>query len=142
MYSVEINNILKLHKGFWGCYDIETLQEKICPKGWMIVHCKEHWVSVYSFGDGVVLLFDPLGPNEKQDDVMMTLRRNSNIKRVYYNKVKVQSDTSIECGLFCIAFVLSNIDCVRCFNYFLSLFHACNYNLNDVIVRCFVSKFK
>ena len=142
MYSGEINNILKLHQGFWGCYDIKSLQKTFSPfsKGWLIIHCKEHWLGLYSFGDGNVLLFDPLGPNEKQHDVMMVLKKI--VKRVYFNKVKVQSDTSIQCGLFCIGFVLSNIDCLICFQQFLSLFHTFNFYLNDALIRCLVNKLR
>ena len=141
MHSAEINEILKFHKDFWGCYDINSLQQPFShSKGWMIIHCKEHWLSLFSFGNGNVLLFDPLGPNEKQNDVLKILQSVS--KKVYYNKVKVQSDTSIYCGLFCITFVLANIDCLPCFNHFLSLFHSCNADLNDGIIHCFVNKLR
>ena len=142
MYSGDINNILKFHQGFWGCYDVQSLQNTFSPysKGWLIVHCKEHWLGLFSFGNGDVLLFDPLGNNDKQNDVMMVLEKM--VKRVYFNKVKIQSDTSIQCGLFCIAFVLSNIECLICFNQFLSLFHTSNFYLNDVLIRCIVNKLR
>ena len=140
MYSGEINQMLKLHKGFWGCYDIHSLQNVFSQrwKGWMIIHCKNHWIALYNFGNGNVLLFDPLGANEKQDDVLTVLKNVVN--HVYYNQEKVQSDASIQCGLFCIAFVLANINCPTSFKKFLSLFHKYNFHFNDVLIRCIVNK--
>ena len=143
MYSYEINHMLKHHAEFWGCYDIESLPQVTMFKGWLIIHCKEHWVGVYSFADGKnVLLFDPLGPNEKQQDVTKALQRNGGVKRVVYNTVKVQSDQSLQCGLFCIGFVLAKINSLSSFDQFLSVFSTCDLDWNEKVIYCLVNLLK
>ena len=135
--------MLKHHAEFWGCYDIESLPQVTMFKGWLIIHCKEHWVGVYSFADGKnVLLFDPLGPNEKQQDVTKALQQNGGVKRVVYNKVKVQSDQSLQCGLFCIGFVLAKINSLSSFDQFLSVFSTCDLDWNEKVIYCLVNLLK
>jgi hypothetical protein len=65
----------------------------------------EHWCAIYDDGHGHIQFFDSYGRPPRENSVFFQQWINKNAKTVRTNDVKIQSDESTVCGLYCILFL-------------------------------------
>lgn len=114
MNTIQLNKILKIDKKtknkFIGTFPIDLLPKNIKYPSCMIINNQpsnqegEHWVAVYFNKNKTCDFFDSFGNSPKFYKINKYLNRYS--KRVYSNKIKIQSNYSLYCGIYCILFLL------------------------------------
>ena len=96
-----------------------------------------HWVSLLMTKHGEALFFDSMG--RQLHDVNIIKYLLPHYKYIFFNSTKIQHNSSIKCGLFCIAFtkiVRTKSD----YKKFIKLFSKTNLRKNDCIVESLISK--
>jgi len=96
-----------------------------------------HWVSLLMTKRGEALFFDSMG--RQLHDVNIIKYLLPHYKYIFFNSTKIQHNSSIKCGLFCIAFtkiVRTKSD----YKKFIKLFSKTNLRKNDCIVERLISK--
>lgn len=146
MNSLEIEKIIRkdivLSKTFLGIFASDQLNFKITKRPCsMIVNTDPsslpgtHWIAIYFDNHGDVKYFDSYGrkPFLKQFDVFLKL----NARKKDTNPLRLQSDDSYVCGMYCIYFLYL---CVRhrSMKQILNKFTSKNVVYNDRIVCKFM----
>ena len=90
-----------------------------------------HFIGLICLHD-ICLYFDPL--NRKKINKKIKRFLKNNFIKIYFNKKRVQSYNSLNCGKFC-AYFIANVNNSFQYNLFLKQFNI-NYKLNDFIVNC------
>ena len=127
---------------FQGCFHVKHLSyiPLIHLPASYIVYSKGHWTSFLILDKKTCLYFDSLGSKVLNPEIITFLSSYSFIK-VKCNKMQIQHDSSILCGLYCCLFV-ALVDSLEAFNCFLSLFHKNNLCSNDEIIMNIINLLK
>jgi len=114
MNTIEIANILKRNKLsrriFCGVIPIDHLpQHRINRACAYIVNTQpsnlsgEHWIALYISRYRIIEYFDPYGIQPINPEIFNFIQINGN--KYIYNKFKIQTNKSTNCGLFCIFYI-------------------------------------
>ena len=95
-----------------------------------------HFIAIFAEKDAFSY-FDSLGDKCKNSDILKFIKLNKNNRRFKQNFKKIQSNESIFCGFFCLAFLLSKRLKIKNIKFF-NNFERKNLNLNDVKVITFI----
>lgn len=98
----------------------------------------EHWVAIVLMNPHYGIFFDSFGrrPEKEFRDFMDT-----NVERYDYFDVQIQSPSSIFCGLFVLAFLVSYFCMLMSLNDFKTLFDKKKLSVNDCIVFDYVTRY-
>jgi hypothetical protein len=95
-----------------------------------------HFIAIYA-DKNEFCYFDPLGDKCKNMDIFKFIKLNKNNRQFKQKFKKIQSDESIFCGFFCLAFLLSKRLKMKNIKFFKN-FDRKNLNLNDEKVIKFI----
>ena len=115
MNTIELINILSKDKFskklFCGVLPIDLLQNfKFCKPCSLIVNTEEstkpgeHWIAFFITNDRHLEYFDSYGIKPFRIEIYNFIKKH-NLKLIY-NKKKIQNSLSINCGKFCILYLL------------------------------------
>ena len=94
----------------------------------LIIHYNSHYVTLW-IDDDAIEIFDSLGSSWKQcPNLLLFLSRYTNHKIIYSNRI--QSSSSLLCGLYCIFFIFYRQN--HSFGDFINLFKT--RQMNDLIL--------
>lgn len=96
-----------------------------------------HFVCIFADKNNL-LYFDPLGNKCMNKYILKFIHRNKKGRKLKLKFKKIQSDKSIYCGFFCLAFLLSKKLNISNKNFF-SMFDNKNYETNDDHVISFIN---
>lgn len=134
----------KIFKGCVACDELprKKILKKFLPQSYIINLCARnnshdycHWVSLYISDVENIEYFDSAGMDSHMSNLFIRKFINKqNPKRIQFNKIQVQSNDSINCGIFSLVFLYAkaiNID----FKRFVRLFKDKQLEQNDKIVE-------
>lgn len=141
-------------ENFLGCWNIKFIDQfvgKIQSKpvsSIIINNGHNHWIGLI-ICEKYSIYFDSLGLSIKhkwerrlyKKLLDFTRKCFPSIQLYYYNRIRIQSKKSKECGKFSAIFILLVID-KKTFHNFLRLFCIRNRNVNDYIVTTIVNMFE
>ena len=140
---------------------VETLGKKICGKHFLgtfpcnilpecggkekfslIINLSKHNTNgshfIAIFADkNIFLFFDPLGNTCRNKDILNFIHVNRKNRKLKQKFRKIQSEKSIFCGYFCLAFLL-NFKTNKPLKHFLNIFNRKTLDENDNIVVKFI----
>ena len=135
-----------LKKNFLGCYPCD-LQPTIKTKTFSVVfnlskHNEEgsHFVCIYS-NKQKITYFDSFGESCFNPLIKKFLCKNSKNRKVEYNDTKIQDNSSNFCGVFCLAFLMSQERQIP-IDKFVAMFDSKNLTFNDKISTQFIKTCK
>ena len=99
----------------------------------------EHWFAIYLPVRGPAEYFDSYGLPPFQQRIVEFLKKNSN--SFIHNKQRIQSDTSVNCGLFSLFYLYFRTKGYTMKQY-LKFFVKDNLSYNDHIVNYLYKKYK
>lgn len=136
----------KLLKTFIGCFPAD-LQPTTRKSNFGIIfnlskHNEEgsHYVAIYKNKTSLIY-FDSFGTPPENKLIIKFLKKHQLNRKISYNQIKIQDDSSSFCGIFCLSFLLSQENNVSLDN-FLSFFHPSNLKKNDEITLKLLHFFK
>lgn len=146
LYNSEVNNICKMifGKKFLGVYPSDIHPRKQNKRKYFKIiynlskHDEEgtHFIAVNKISNKI-FYYDPLGEECKNKSIRTFLEQFK--VPIIENKIPTQSNTSVFCGIFCIAFLLFS-DNTRDRIYYYNVLRRENLSLNDKIVTEIVLK--
>jgi hypothetical protein len=95
-----------------------------------------HFIAIFA-DNNIFLFFDPLGNTCTNKDILNFIHVNRKNRKLKQKFAKIQSENSIFCGYFCLAFLL-NFETKKSFKYFFNIFDRKNLDRNDNIVVEFI----
>jgi hypothetical protein len=95
-----------------------------------------HFIAIFADKNNF-LYFDPLGMKCENKDILKFIKKNKKRRKMKQKFRKIQSDDSIFCGFFCIAFLISQKLSIPN-DLFLKIFDKRNLLRNDKIVINFI----
>lgn len=146
MNTIQIDKIMKKDKYskniYLGTFPIDMIPTKIKFPSCLIVNNQksnqagEHWVAIYFDENKNGVFFDSFGQSPKFYGIDNYL--NYHVKSYSYNKKRVQSFWSKNCGYYCILFLL-----LKCRNKTLDnyLDYLDNPSTNDLMIKNFLKMF-
>lgn len=149
MNSLQLLNIVNqdphLKEQFLGIFASDQLPEKITSKPCALIvntdpsdQPGQHWVAIYVSKEGSLEYFDSFGFYPFIDSFKTFI--NNNCSDGSFNAKRLQSETSMVCGLYCIYFLVHRARNIS-LKQILSKFDAKDYCSNDTIVCQFVNKY-
>lgn len=96
-----------------------------------------HFIAIFADEKNLVY-FDPLGHKCENKDILSFLKTAKKKRKLKTKFQKIQSCSSIFCGFFCIAFLLSRY-CKEPFHSFFKNFSKTNLELNDNTVVNYIT---
>ena len=97
----------------------------------------EHWVAIILNSPRHGVFFDSFG---RKPEMELGRFMDANVERYDYFDAQIQSTSSIFCGLFVIAFLVSYLCLAMSLNDFKTLFDT-NLSVNDCIVYNYVTRY-
>lgn len=139
------DNLQSIKDHFLGVFSINTVPKKFKQLEFCVCNTSksntlgEHWFTIFKLNKNTYEIFDSLGVTSHKLDLY---KQNFPIpmKQLNFNVSPVQDKTSINCGYFCIYFLiqrLHNLDLA--FDELFSLVFEPNLERNDLLVLQFCS---
>ena len=100
-----------------------------------------HWLGLYSTNGHTIEFFDSLGYDIEHYNLHLKQFITRHGFTYISNRIRVQSATSRDCGLYVLCFLLYRLIYKRSFSSFVRLFHTVNLHSNDCVVRNFLRRY-
>jgi hypothetical protein len=142
LYFSKINFINKLSAGI---FSIDKLPHILKEKHFLICNLSpsnlpgSHWIAIIRTEKNTLEVFNSLGVSNL--DTLKSYFKFKNTFELLFNEQKFQSDSSVNCGYFCIYFIvqrLFNLD--MSFEHLLEEIFNIDPNINDTLVTTFCQK--
>ena len=133
MTNIFINNLLKDYKNFIGCFSKDQIPLIENNKS-IIMNLQNsnqpgsHWIALKRVNN-TLFVFDSFGIEYLPISVFKVFKNFKIITNIY----RIQDISSNLCGLFCVLFILYDINSKNDFIKFLTLFNSNDFLKNELI---------
>lgn len=101
----------------------------------------EHFIAI-KIRRKEIFYFDPFGEPPTNDFILSFLADVKKKRKIFWNRVQIQDNSSNFCGFFCLAYLISAQRKMP-LNQFINLFSKENKKINDkIVIEFIVSKIK
>ena len=130
--NFKINEILKNNKNYIGTFSKNNVPIFKNNESTLVNladsnDVETHWIAM-KFYNNKLYYFDSYGISYTPD----VIRKQYPNSKIITNIYRIQSNSSNECGIFCIMFIQSNIKNESDYINFLLQFHKNNFEKNDI----------